>query len=406
MNSTYIEQLFVKYAKINTRSNPARSATPTTPGQTELAQIIEADLKALGLSDVQLNPANGYVTARLPGNTACKVSAIGFIAHLDTADFNAENIQPIVHPNYDGQDIHLPGTTISVAQFPIFKSLKGQRLITSDGKTLLGVDDKAGIAEIMGAMQYLLAHPEIQHGDVAIGFGPDEEIGKGAKQFDAASFNTAFAYTLDNGRPGDIEFETFNAAQATITIDGTAVHPGNAYHTLVNAIGIAQQLLNHFPENDVPERSQDHDGFFLINQITGTVARAEIDVIIRDFDDAKFEQRKQWLIETIATMNQQLDQPRIQYTLHDQYHNIGTAIAAIPEIRELPLKVYRDMGLTPNVIPFRGGTDGNFITQKGIPTPNLFNGGGNYHGPYEFITVEEMVTAAEVVARMIIAHGA
>lgn len=406
MNPTYIEQLFVKYAKINTRSDPARSATPTTPGQTELAQLIATDLKTLDMSDVQLNPANGYVTARLPSNTARKVSAIGFIAHLDTADFNAENIQPIVHPDYDGQDIYLPGATISVAQFPIFKTLKGQRLITSDGTTLLGVDDKAGIAEIMGAMQYLLAHPEIQHGDVAIGFGPDEEIGKGAKQFDAEQFHTAFAYTLDNGRPGDIEFETFNAAQATIIIDGTAVHPGNAYHALVNAIGIAQQLLNHFPENDVPEQSQDHEGFFLINQISGTVAHAEIDVIIRDFDDAKFEQRKQWLMETIATMNQQLDQPRIQYKLHDQYHNVGTAIATIPEIRELPLKVYRDMGLTPNIVPFRGGTDGNFITQKGIPTPNLFNGGGNYHGPYEFITVEEMVTAAEVVARMIIAHGA
>lgn len=397
MDIEYIKSLFLNYVQINSRSDSQSTSTPTTAGQTKLARLIAKDLEKLQLSEVKINPENGYVTARLAGNTAKKVDPIGFIAHLDTANFIAENVKPIVHPNYNGGDIVLPGATIQVSQFPEMKQLKGQTVITSDGTTLLGTDDKAGIVEIIGAIKYLLDHPEIPHGDVKIGFGPDEEIGRGAKRFDAEDFGTRFAYTLDNGRPGDLEVETFNGAKAEIEISGTAVHPGNAYKTLVNAITIANRVLSQLPVDDVPEKSQGRQGFFLVDAIEGAVDHAKIDLIIRDFDDEQFKNRKIELKKIIEKLNSTLDYSRITLRIIDQYHNIGTEIKKHPEITQLALKVYQQMGLKPNIVPFRGGTDGNFITEKGIPTPNLFNGGGNYHGPYEYITVEEMALAAQVV---------
>lgn len=398
MDTEYIKNLFLKYVQINTRSDASSSATPTTPGQTELTKLIVEDLKQLQLEQVKLNPANGYVTAKLPSNVQRAIDPIGFIAHLDTADFAAEGVKPLVHTNYDGKDVRLPGATIRISEFPELAKLKGKTLITSDGTTLLGTDDKAGIVEIIGAVKYLIDHPSIEHGDIKIGFGPDEEIGKGAKQFDAEDFATKFAYTLDNGQPGDLEVETFNGAQAVVEVNGTSVHPGNAYHTLVNAITIANRFIAELPADDVPEQSREREGFFLVNDIKGNVDHATITLIIRDFDDQKFEQRKELIQKIVNQINSDFDQPRVTVKIKEQYRNIGTAIKKNPSIIELPLKVYQKLGLQPNIVPFRGGTDGNFITAKGIPTPNLFNGGGNYHGPYEYVTVEDFEIAAQVVA--------
>lgn len=407
IDQKYIEKQFLDYVKIDTRSDASQPTTPTTPGQVELAKLIVQDLKQLGISDVRFNPENGYVTATLPSNSSKSLSALGFIAHLDTADFPADHVKPQVHPDYDGQDVVLnqaQGIVLRVSEFPNLKKFVGQRLITTDGTTLLGADDKAGIAALFGALQYLLANPEIEHGDIRIAFGPDEEIGRGAKKFDAVGFGTEFAYTLDNGQPGDLEYETFNAAEAQIEIEGTAVHPGDAYGLMVNAVSLGNEILSALPQDEVPEKSRDHDGFILVNHFEGTVAQAHIQLIIRDFDTPHFRQNEGKLQKVVDRINARLDKPRVKLTVTKQYQNIGDEIRKHPYIVNLALDAYRRIGLTPNIVPFRGGTDGNAITAKGIPTPNLFNGGDNFHGPYEFVTTEAMALTAQTIVAIAQEH--
>lgn len=405
---TFIEQLFIKYAKVNTRSDENSQAVPTTPGQVALAKIVLQDLKRIGVEDVVYDPKDSYVVASLPANTTADITPVGFIAHLDTADFPAENVLPQVHENYDGQDLVLneeKKIVLRVSEFPNLRNYRGQRLITSDGTTLLGVDDKAGIASILTAVKYLLEHPAIKHGPVSFAFGPDEEIGRGAKRFDVSKFKVKFAYTLDNGLPGQLENETFNAAQAKIKIKGTSVHPGNAFGLMVNAITLANQIISLLPADEVPEKSCGHQGFFLVTDFKATIAQADLNIIIRDFDQQKFAAKKELLQQIVTDLNQQFERPKINLELKDQYFNIGDVIQQHPYITELVLNVYHKLGLKTQIHPFRGGTDGNFITAKGIPTPNLFNGGENFHGPYEFVTTEAMLTTSKTVVEIIKEHA-
>lgn len=402
-----IESLFIKYAKVNTRSNPNSPTVPTTPGQVELAQMIVEDLKKLGIEKVTYDTDSGYTLAELPGNSEKELLPIGFIAHLDTADYNANNISPQIHADYSGEDIVLnrkKNMILSPKQFPSLKKFIGQRLITTDGTTLLGADDKAGIAAILGALDDLLKHPEIEHGPVEVAFGPDEEIGRGSKRFPAKAFGAKFAYTMDNGQPGQIEPETFTASQAEISIKGTAVHPGDAYGLMVNAVSLANEILSALPKNEVPEKSRGHQGFFLVTDFNATISEAHLTIIMRDFDADKFHEKERLLEETVQQINDRFDVPRVALKIDEQYQNIGDAIQKHPYVMNLVLDTYKRLGINPRITPFRGGTDGNAITAKGIPTPNLFNGGDNFHGPYEYITTEAMANAARVVVEIIREH--
>lgn len=395
---------FIRYVKVNTRSDATSQTVPTTAGQVELAKIIEAELHEIGLSDINYNEENGFLSARLPKNTDREIPAIGFIAHLDTADFNAEGIDPQLFPAYDGKDVVLNpalGITMEVSEFPNLKDYVGQTLITTDGTTLLGADDKAGIVEILGAVDYLIAHPEIVRGDIWLAFGPDEEIGQGADRFDVASFPAQFAYTVDSGRVGSFEYETFNAAQAVIEIEGTSVHPGTAYGMMVNAIKVGEQLDALLPVEEVPEKTQGDEGFYLLNKFSGTIDHAELVYIIRDHDKQLFEQRKVFLQESVQRMNAELDRPRCTITIQDQYYNMKEIIEKDMRPVELAVQAMKNLEIEPKIAPFRGGTDGSKISYLGLPTPNLFTGGENFHGQYEFITLEAMEQALLTIVEII-----
>ncbi|WP_268913530.1 peptidase T [Lentilactobacillus sp. SPB1-3] len=403
IDQQYIQELFIKYARVNTRSNPAVTDTPTTPGQVELAKAIVDDLRQLGLSQVAFDEPSGYVIASIASNVDADVTPIGYIAHLDTADFNAENINPQVHKNYDGKPIVLnaeENITLSSEQFPKLKRHIGETLITTDGTTLLGADDKAGIAEIIGMLKYYQDNPEVKHGPVFVGFGPDEEIGKGAKQFPVERFPVEFAYTLDNGDLGEIRPETFNASQAAIDVEGTAVHPGDAYGLLTNAITIANEIISQLPKDEVPEKSRGHEGFFLVTNLEATIDKAHFEIIIRDFDNDKFVEKENLLKKIVNDVNSELDRTRVQLVITEQYQNIWERIKANPYIINVVLDTMKRANIDSHIIPFRGGTDGNFITQKGIPTPNLFNGGDNFHGQYEYVTTESMAEIANFLVQL------
>lgn len=395
---------FITYAKVNTRSDAQSQTIPTTPGQVVLARMLEQELQELGLSEIHYKEANGFLTAVLPKNTTQDVPAIGFIAHLDTADFEAEGVNPQIFPDYDGQDVLLNkelGIEMKVEAFPNLRDYVGQTLITTDGTTLLGADDKAGIAEIIEAVAYLLAHPEVPHGDVWIAFGPDEEIGQGADRFDVAAFPAAFAYTVDSGRVGSFEYETFNAAQAVIHIEGTSVHPGTAYGLMVNAIKVGEQLAGLLPADEVPEKTRGYEGFYLLNRFSGTLDHAELVYIIRDHDKDKFAARKAFLQDKVQQVNAQLDYPRCTLTITDQYYNMREIIEKDMRPVELAVKAMENLGIKPLIAPFRGGTDGSKISYLGLPTPNLFAGGENFHGQYEFITAEAMQAACDTIVEII-----
>ncbi|WP_461215499.1 peptidase T [Lacticaseibacillus sp. GG6-2] len=393
---------FISYARINTRSDETAPSdlVPTTPGQTTLAKMLVDQLTAMGLTDVRLNAANGYVTATIPATVPAPT--IGFIAHLDTADFNADHVQPQVHRDYQGEPIQWAnGLSLTRNQFPALNQFLGQTLITTDGTTLLGADDKAGIAAAVATARHLLAQPELRHGAVAFAFGPDEEIGRGADRFDVAGFGADFAYTLDNGALGDIEYETFNAAQAEVDFTGVAVHPGEAKGKLINALSLAAALDSALPAKERPEFAADHEGFYLQLSLSGTVAHAHAVYIIRDFDRDGFAARKQLFEAAVAALNAPFDQPRIRYTLHDQYYNMADIINRDLTPVRLAQAAIRRVGLTPRTVPFRGGTDGSKITYLGLPTPNLFNGGINFHGPYECVSTEAMGTLADTLLAVI-----
>ncbi|MCR1900665.1 peptidase T [Ligilactobacillus apodemi] len=405
---SYLQELFIDYAKVNTRSdNTKRNLIPTTPNQKLLAQKIVAELKKIGIDNAYYNEKSGFAIGHLAKNTSAEVTGLGFVAHLDTADHPAENITPQIYSNYNGGKVWLsrtPEIILDPNEFPALKELQGQTLITSDGTTLLGTDDKAGIVAILGALRYFKQHPQIEHGDIYVGFGPDEEIGLGGQRFASKDFNVEFAYTLDNGQPGELQYETFNASEVEILIEGTSVHPGNAYGLLVNAITLGQQFLAQLPQDEVPEKTRGYEGFIMATNATLNINEAKINLIIRDFDKDKFQAKEQLIKKLVAKFNEKLDRPRFKLKIFLQYENIANTLKKHPYAVNLALDAYQRLGLTPQITPFRGGTDGNFLTAKGIPTLNLFNGGGNYHGPYEYVTAEQLVLTARTVIAIVEEH--
>ena len=391
---------FIRYVKKETRSDEASTTVPSTPSQTEFLKDLVEELVELGYEDVRLNPKNSFVTATIPATTTKEVPVVGFIAHVDTADFEARNVQPQFHENYDGEAIVLDKEgkfVLSPKDFPNLKNYVGKTLITTDGTTLLGADDKAGVSEIVTAGAYLLAHPEIEHGKIRVAFGPDEEIGRGADLFDVEEFDCDFAYTMDGGPVGELEYESFNAAQAEITIQGKNVHPGTAKDTMVNALEIARQFQNALPEFEVPEHTSGREGFYHLMYANGVVEEAKLVYIIRDHDRTLFEAKKAYLQLVADRLNASLDSNRISIDMKDQYYNMAEIIEKDFRAVEVAQKAMENLSITPIIEPIRGGTDGSKISFMGLPTPNIFAGGENFHGRYEFVAVESMEKARDVI---------
>ena len=391
---------FIGYVKKETRSDEASTTVPSTPSQTEFLKDLVEELVALGYQDVRLNPKNSFVTATIPATTTKEVPVVGFIAHVDTADFEARNVQPQFHENYDGEAIVLDKEgkfVLSPKDFPNLKNYVGKTLITTDGTTLLGADDKAGVSEIVTAGAYLLAHPEIEHGKIRVAFGPDEEIGRGADLFDVEEFGCDFAYTMDGGPVGELEYESFNAAQAEITFQGKNVHPGTAKDTMVNALELARQFQNALPEFEVPEHTSGRQGFYHLMYANGVVEEAKLVYIIRDHDRTLFEAKKAYLQLVVDRLNASLDSNRISIDMKDQYYNMAEIIEKDFRAVEVAQKAMENLSITPIIEPIRGGTDGSKISFMGLPTPNIFAGGENFHGRYEFVAVESMEKARDVI---------
>ena len=395
---------FLKYVKTETRSNATSTTTPSTQTQVAFAKELQKELEELGLSDVHYNESNGFVIATLPSNVDHDVRSIGFIAHMDTADFNAENVDPQIIENYDGEStikLDKEGKyTLNTKDFPNLKNYAGETLITTDGTTLLGSDDKSGIAEIMTAMEILLKNPTIKHGEIKVAFGPDEEIGVGADKFDVEDFNVDFAYTMDGGPVGELQYETFNAAQAEITIQGKNVHPGTAKDTMINALQLAVDFQNALPADEVPEKTEGTEGFFHLMSLSGSVEEAKMAYIIRDHDRSRFEERKAQLLAVQESLNARFDEPRVHVHLYDQYYNMKEIIEKDMSIIDLAKDAMKAVGITPMTEPVRGGTDGSKISYLGIPTPNIFAGGENMHGRYEFVSLQSMMKATDVIVKI------
>ena len=391
---------FLRYAKINTRSDENATRTPTTQSQVDFAlNILKPELEELGLSNIQYLESNGYLVATLPANDDRLTRKIGFISHMDTADFNAEGVSPQVIESYDGGIIPLgtSGYNLDPADFPNLQNYIGQTLITTDGTTLLGADDKSGIAEIMTALAHLKANPEIKHCEIRVGFGPDEEIGIGADKFDVDDFDVDFAYTVDGGPLGELQYETFSAAGAELIFHGRNVHPGTAKGQMVNALQLAIDFHNQLPAEDRPELTDGYQGFNHIQTMTGTVEEANSSYIIRDFETESFENRKETFQEIADKMNQAYGQTRVDLVIKDQYYNMRQVIEKNMMPVELAKEVMEDLGIVPVIEPIRGGTDGSKISFKGIPTPNLFAGGENMHGRYEYVSLQTMEKAVDVI---------
>lgn len=393
-----VTERFLTYVKHHTTSDEDSRSFPSTKNQLTFAAFLAKECEAIGLQSVFVDEY-GYVTATLPG-TMQDAPTIGFIAHMDTSpDASGENILPNIVENYDGGNIPLNGTSLSPAEFPFLKDYIGQTLITSDGTTLLGADDKAGIAEILTAMEYLIAHPEISHGDIRIAFTPDEEIGKGVDFFDVASFGADFAYTLDGGRIGELEYENFNAARAIIRIKGKNVHPGTAKNVMVNAALIGTEIASLLPEREIPAKTEGYEGFFHLCSFQGDVTSATLTYIIRDFDKDSFEHRKDLIRLMVERKNTQ-HQGAIELELRDEYYNMLSQVEPHMEIVDLAKQAMLDCGVTPIIQPIRGGTDGARLSFMGLPCPNLFTGGHNFHSNYEFIPVASMEKAVQMIIRI------
>jgi len=398
-----IAERFIRYAKIDTQSDPESNQCPTTEKQWNLANLLVKELKELGLEEVSIDE-HAYVMASLPANTEGDIPVIGFIAHMDTApDFTAEQVQPKIHKNYDGGDIVLnekENIVLSPEYFTELTGYKGQTLITSDGTTLLGADDKAGIAEIIGAMEYLLEHPEIKHGKIRIAFNPDEEVGKGAHLFDVEKFGAQWAYTLDGGPVGELEFENFNAAGARVIVHGKSVHPGTAYHQMRNSMLVANEFISALPSDEVPEKTRGYEGFYHLYQMKGSVEETVLQYIIRDHDKKLFEDKKTLFLQTAKAINNKFGEKVISVELEDQYYNMREKIEPQMHIIELAQQAMESLDIKPIVKAIRGGTDGAQLSFKGLPCPNIFAGGHNFHGRYEFVPVESMEKAMQVVVKI------
>ena len=392
---------FIRYVKVNTRSNEESTTVPSDPKEVAFLADLAEELKGLGLENVR-TMADGYVFAELASNIDADVPAVGFISHVDTADFNAEGVNPQFVENYDGEsDIKLNDYTLSPADFPSLKKYKGHTLITTDGTTLLGADDKSGVAEIISAAEYLIAHPEVKHGKVVFGFGPDEEIGIGADNFHVKEFGADFAYTVDGGPLGELEWETFSAAAANIKIQGRNVHPGSAKDTMVNALQVAMDLHADLPAGDRPELTEGRQGFFHILKLNGTPEEAEMSYIIRDHDRIIFEERKQALRDIVEKMNGELGVERIKLDMYDQYYNMGEVLKDDMTSVDLAEAAMKALDIEPVIEPVRGGTDGSKITFLGLPTPNLFAGGENMHGRFEYVSTKVMHQAVDTILKIV-----
>ncbi|HPD43800.1 MAG TPA: peptidase T [Dysgonamonadaceae bacterium] len=393
---------FISYVKIDTQSDENSDQTPSTSKQFNLAKELQRELNDIGLSEISLDN-NCYLMATLPANTHKKVPTIGFIAHLDTSpDMSGQNVKPRIVKNYDGNDIILnevSNIVLSPNDFPELLNHKGEDLIVTDGNTLLGADDKAGVAEIMTAIEYLLDHPEIKHGKIRIGFTPDEEIGRGPDKFDVEKFGAKWAYTMDGGEIGELEYENFNAASAKISIQGRNVHPGYAKNKMINALHIANELVSMLPANERPEYTEGYEGFFHLTSIQGTVDEATVSYIIRDHDRTKFENRKKQMVNAVNFLNTIYDH-RIKLELKDQYYNMREKIEPVPHVIDYAFRAMQEVGVTPIVRPIRGGTDGARLSFMGLPCPNIFAGGLNFHGRYEFIPIPSMYKAVDVIVKI------
>ena len=402
-----LKDRFLRYVKFETRSDEKSETIPSTPTQLEFAKILAKELEEIGMENVYVNDAC-FVNATLPGNVDKEVPVIGFIAHMDTADFNATNVNPKIVENYDGKDIVLneaKDIVLSVEEFPNLKNYVGKTVITTDGTTLLGADDKAGIVEIVEAMKYLIEHPEIKHGTVKVAFGPDEEIGRGADNFNVEEFGADFAYTMDGGPVGELEYESFNAAGAVFKIKGKSVHPGTAKGKLINASLIAAEVVNSFPADEVPEKTEGYEGFYFLDKINSNCEEAELSYILRDHDREKFEAKKEFAANVAKKINEKYGKELVSVEIKDQYYNMGEIIKDHMNVVEIAKKAMENLGIKPVIEPIRGGTDGSKISFMGLPTPNIFAGGENFHGKYEFVALESMILATDVIVEIVKLNG-
>lgn len=394
---------FLKYVSFDTQSDELTRLTPSTPGQMVFAEYLKSELESLGLEDITLDE-NGYLFATLPANTDKELPVIGFIAHMDTSpDMSGKNVTPRIVEKYDGSDIVLcaeENIVLSPAQFPELLDHKGEDLIVTNGKTLLGADDKAGIAEIVSAVVYLQEHPEIKHGKIRIGFNPDEEIGEGAHKFDVQKFGCEWAYTMDGGEVGELEFENFNAAAAKIIFKGRNVHPGYAKHKMINSIRIANQFITMLPRHETPEHTSRYEGFYHLIGIQGDVEQSTVSYIIRDHDRNKFEDRKKEIEHLVNKINAEFGKGTATLELRDQYYNMREKIEPVMHIIDTAFAAMEAVGVKPNVKPIRGGTDGAQLSFKGLPCPNIFAGGLNFHGRYEFVPIQNMEKAMKVIVKI------
>jgi len=397
-----IERL-LRYAKVNTQSDETSDTTPSTEGQWDLAHMLVEELKEIGMEDVTIDE-RAYVMATLPENVDGDVPTIGWLAHLDTAtEFTGENVNPQVWESYDGSDLLLnkeEGIVMTTEENEELLKYVGQTLITTDGTTLLGADNKAGIAEIMTAMEYLINNPSIPHGRLRVAFTPDEEIGRGPHHFDVEKFNADFAYTVDGGPLGELQYESFNAAQAKITFYGHNVHPGTAKGKMIHAVKMANELINALPEREAPEYTEGYEGFYHLLSLEGTVEKAEVHFIIRDFDRETFNKRKGKISTLVSQLQERYGEEAIELQLDDQYFNMREKIEPVIEIIDTAKEAMNNIGITPVIEPIRGGTDGSQLSYMGLPTPNIFTGGENFHGKYEFASADHMVKAVEVIVEI------
>ncbi|GIN64180.1 peptidase T [Robertmurraya siralis] len=403
MKQKLMERL-IRYAKVDTQSNEDSTTCPSTSGQLELANMLVEELKAIGMSEVTMDE-NGYVMATLPANTEKNVATIGFLAHVDTAtDFTGAGVNPQIVENYDGNEIILNeelNVILSPQDYPNLKKYIGHTLITTDGTTLLGADNKAGIAEIMTALEYLLAHPEIEHGKVRVAFTPDEEIGRGPHKFDVKAFNAKYAYTMDGGPLGQLQYESFSAAYAKITFKGNNIHPGTAKGKMINSGKMAMEFNGKLPANEAPEYTEGYEGFYHLLSVNGDVEQTTLYYIIRDFDRDNFNQRKETIVNIVEELRGKYGQDKVILDMNDQYYNMREKIEPVMEIVDIAHEAMTNLGIEPVIEPVRGGTDGSQLSYMGLPTPNIFTGGENYHGKFEYISVDNMEKATKVMIEIL-----
>lgn len=403
MENRVVER-FLSYVTFDTQSDPHSGVTPSTVGQLIFARMLGEELKQIGLMDVEVDH-NGYVTATLPSNLNIDTPVVGFIAHMDTSpDFTGMNVSPRIVESYKGGDIVLDkehNIVLSPSVFPEIEMYSGQRLIVTNGKTLLGADDKAGVAEIVTAMEYLVSHPEILHGKVRIAFTPDEEIGQGADHFEVERFDADFAYTMDGGEIGALEYENFNAAGAKVIIHGSSVHPGYAKHRMKNSTLIANRFISMLPPQETPENTEDYEGFYHLTRIKGDVEHTEIEYIIRDFDPEKFSERKKVMEQVAEKINEEFGKATVELELKDQYYNMREIIEPVKYVVDIAGKAIIKSGVIPKIVPIRGGTDGARLSFMGLPCPNIFAGGHNFHGKFEYIPTKSMGKACEVIVGIV-----